>query len=357
MIRFEHVYKRYDSLTVLEDLTFEIKKGELIVLIGPSGSGKTTTLKLINQLVEPTEGAIFVGEKSISEWDPIQLRRHIGYVIQEIGLFPYMTIAENIAYVLRITGRSKEAQLKKAESLIQLVDMDPSYLKRFPQQLSGGQQQRIGVARALAADPDIILMDEPFGALDQITRKSLQDELLHLQAKLNKTIVFVTHDIQEAIKLGTRIALFKDGKIIQLDTPRNLILHPANDFVSEFFSSNDFLQLLDHLTVDDVKCQRVPKRSQSTGMIENTDVDWNSRRIPMVDNHHRFAGTWDTDLDAEVDSLELRPQQTLREGLKAMMQTGAQWLPVVSGDRGFLGVICFTEIYQRMMQTEENSES
>lgn len=238
MIKFENIVKKFKANTVISDISFEIKKGELVVLIGKSGSGKTTTLKMINRLIKPTSGKILIDGKDIAQTDVIQLRRNMGYVIQQTGLFPHMTIRENIELIAKLEKLDKNKISEKTIQLLDMVGLDEDYLDRFPNELSGGQQQRVGVARAFALDPEIILMDEPFSALDPITRESLQDELTELQSKLKKTIVFVTHDMDEAIKLADRICLMDDGKIVQYDTPENILKNPANDFVFEFVGNN-----------------------------------------------------------------------------------------------------------------------
>jgi len=246
IVEVNNVSKQYSSeFKVLNNLSLAVEEGEFITILGPSGCGKTTLLKMINKLIEFDSGDIKVKGKSIKEWDTIKLRRSIGYVIQQIGLFPHMTIEDNISYVLSIQGISKEIRREKAEELVELVGLTKEMLSRYPSELSGGQKQRVGVARALAADPDIILMDEPFGAVDEIARTSLQDELLKLQKRLNKTILFVTHDIQEAIKLGSRIVLLNNGKIEQIGTKEELLFNPASDFVKEFIGLKGFKSVLD----------------------------------------------------------------------------------------------------------------
>lgn len=347
LIIFEKVEKTYGQVVALDEVDIEIKKGEFVVLIGPSGCGKTTFLKLINGLVHPTRGQIIVNNKRISDWDLIQLRRKMGYVIQQIGLFPYMNIAENISYVLKITGKTTAEQFKRAEELIELVEMDTSILYKYPQQLSGGQQQRIGVARALAADPDIILMDEPFGAIDQITRGVLQDEFLKLQKKLNKTIVFVTHDIQEAIKLGSKIAFLKDGKLIQFDTPKNMILNPSNAVVSEIFKSQDFMNLLEYINVEEVINKRFPKMIK--GMIELEEVLFESdNKIPMVDRQNRWIGIWDKKRKKEEEGVKIYNDTPIKQALEDMMSHGVDWISVVSREEQLIGIIRFSEIYKKM---------
>ncbi|MDP4104791.1 MAG: osmoprotectant update ABC transporter ATP-binding subunit OpuFA [Bacillota bacterium] len=236
MIRFEQVSKQFPNGTfAVKSLDLEIRKGEFFVLIGPSGSGKTTTLKMINRLIELSKGWVWINERKISDYDINELRWNIGYVLQQIALFPHMTIAENIAIVPELKNWDKEKITARVDDLLNMVGLDPKeYRNRKPSELSGGQQQRVGVIRALAADPEILLMDEPFSALDPFSREKLQDDMLEIQQKLKKTIVFVTHDMQEALKLGDRICLMNDGEIVQAGTPHEFITNPANDFVREF---------------------------------------------------------------------------------------------------------------------------
>ncbi len=239
MLRFEKVSKIYDGgMAAVAEVSLEVQAGETLALIGPSGCGKTTLLKMVNRLVEKTGGRILVDGRDVAQWDPIQLRRSIGYVIQQIGLLPHLTVEKNLGYVLKIMGRPPSQCRQRAEELLELVGLPLELLKRYPGELSGGQQQRIGVPRALAADPRMILMDEPFGAIDQITRNQLQDELLRLQARLAKTMILVTHDIQEAIKLADRIAIMREGRLEQVGTFKELLASPANDFVELFLQAN-----------------------------------------------------------------------------------------------------------------------
>ncbi|MEC2054754.1 osmoprotectant update ABC transporter ATP-binding subunit OpuFA [Peribacillus psychrosaccharolyticus] len=239
MIRFEQVSKKYPNGTfAVKSLDLEIKKGEFFILIGPSGSGKTTTLKMINRLIDLSKGWVWINGKKISDYDINELRWNIGYVLQQIALFPHMTIAENIAVVPELKNWSKEKVAARVDELLKMVGLDPKeYRNRKPSELSGGQQQRVGVIRALAADPEIILMDEPFSALDPFSREKFQADMLEIQRKLKKTIVFVTHDMQEALKLGDRICLMKDGEIVQVGTPHEFLTNPVNDFVREFVGS------------------------------------------------------------------------------------------------------------------------
>ncbi|NHC40583.1 ABC transporter ATP-binding protein [Bacillus sp. MM2020_1] len=249
MIRFEQVSKQFPNGTfAVKSFDIEIKKGEFFVLIGPSGSGKTTTLKMINRLIELSKGWVWINGKKISDYDINELRWNIGYVLQQIALFPHMSIAENIAIVPELVNWDKEKIVARVDELLTMVGLDPKeYRNRKPSELSGGQQQRVGVIRALAADPEIILMDEPFSALDPFSREKLQDDMLEIQRKLKKTIVFVTHDMQEALKLGDRICLMNDGEIVQVGTPHEFLTNPVNDFVREFVGSRKLSIDLDEL--------------------------------------------------------------------------------------------------------------
>jgi osmoprotectant transport system ATP-binding protein len=240
-VEFREVSKNYGSGYVLENFNLQIPREKIVTIIGPSGCGKTTLLKMINRLIEPESGAVLLEDKDISTLDPVELRRNIGYVIQQIGLFPHMTIEQNISIVPRLKGEKKQELSSRVEELLELIGLDPvQFRRRYPHELSGGQQQRIGVARALAANPSIILMDEPFSALDPISRVQLQKELIKLNERVKKTIVFVTHDIDEALKIADQVVLLKDGQIVQSSTPKELLDRPANDFVKEFVGVEKF---------------------------------------------------------------------------------------------------------------------
>lgn len=254
MITLKKVSKTYDGEnTIVDNLDFHVEKGHLIVLVGESGCGKTTTMKMINRLIEPTSGTIEINGQNIKDIDPIDLRRNIGYVIQKVGLFPHLTVGQNIGIVPRLVKKNPGAIKRKTIELLDMVDLKhEEYLNRYPSELSGGQQQRIGVARALANDPDIILMDEPFSALDPITRDQLQNELLKLQEELHKTIVFVTHDIDEAIKLGDKIAVMQNGKIIQYASPENILKNPASEFIENFVGKGRLWKTPDMLRAEDI---------------------------------------------------------------------------------------------------------
>ena len=259
MLKFENVSKVYeDGFKAVDSISFEIPKGELLVLIGPSGSGKSTTMKMINRMEPHTSGKISISGKDNNSYVASELRRSIGYVIQQIGLFPHYTIEKNIAIVPQLNGWSPDKTKSRVHELLELVGMDPKiYANRYPKELSGGQQQRVGIARALASDPEIILMDEPFSALDPITREQLQGELISLHKKLNKTIIFVTHDMDEALKMGDRIAIMKDGKLLQLDTPEKLLHEPAHGFVEEFIGKHRIIQNPELMPVIDIMSESV----------------------------------------------------------------------------------------------------
>lgn len=237
MIQFDHVSKVYQEKAVVDDISLSIQEGEFITILGTSGSGKTTTLKMINRLIEPTAGKIFFDGEDIATLDAVALRRKIGYVVQQIGLFPHMTVAENIGTVPKLLGWDKEKIEQRVAELLDLIQL-PDFGDRYPSELSGGQQQRVGVARALAADPNVMLFDEPFGAIDAITRGDLQDELVNIHQQLNdKTFIFITHDIYEAFKLGTRVMIMDEGKIAQFDTPENIVKQPGSAFVEKLIDT------------------------------------------------------------------------------------------------------------------------
>jgi len=243
MLEFKNIHKSFKNQTVIKEISFTVNKGEFVVIVGQSGCGKTTTLKMINKLIAPTSGNIYLNGKDILKEDTIKLRRNMGYVIQQTGLLPHMTVGENVGIIPRLEKWTEDDINKRTIELLEMVGMDPKlYIDRYPCELSGGQQQRIGVARAFATNPDIILMDEPFSALDPITRNQLQDELFNLQQEYKKTIIFVTHDMDEALKLGDRICIMKGGSIIQFDTPEEILNNPADDFVEEFIGKNRIWQ-------------------------------------------------------------------------------------------------------------------
>jgi osmoprotectant transport system ATP-binding protein len=261
VITLEHVTKRYPGTAVpaVDDLSLHIPEGMTVALIGPSGCGKTTTMRMINRLVDPTTGKILVNGEDVTQVDPVLLRRHIGYVIQQVGLFPHMTIAQNIAAVPKLLGWDQARIARRTEELLHLVGLDPGQmLERYPAQLSGGQRQRVGVARALAGDPPVLLMDEPFGALDPIARSLLQAEFRQILERVRKTVVLVTHDLDEAARLGDRIAIMKSGRIVQYDTPNVVLSHPADAFVENFVGVDRALVRLSLFTAGDAMTAELP---------------------------------------------------------------------------------------------------
>jgi len=268
IIEFDNVSKRYsDGTQALDGINLAIEEGTTTVFVGPSGCGKTTTMKLVNRLEDPTEGTIYFRGEDIQTHDEIELRRQMGYVIQEVGLFDHMTVAENIATVPRLKEWDEERIDARVDELLELMNLPPgSYREQFPRELSGGQRQRVGVSRALAADPDIMLMDEPFGSLDPITREQLQDEFLEIQSEINTTILFVTHSVQEALKMGDRIAIYDVGTVVQYDTPEAILEDPASEFVEEFIGEDRYLKKLQMNPVRDLMSEAASPVEQVDGV-------------------------------------------------------------------------------------------
>ena len=273
MIEFRNVKKSYKNNVILEDFNLNIEDGNLVVIIGSSGCGKTTLLKMINRLIESTSGEILVNGKNIKEMDPILLRRSIGYVIQQTGLFPHMTVKENIEIIPKLMGKTQEEIDQKTIDLLNMVGLEPEkYSDRYPVELSGGQQQRVGVARAFAADAEIILMDEPFSALDPITRTELQEELFNIQKEYRKTIVFVTHDMDEAINLADKICILKEGKILQYDTPENILKNPAGEYVEEFVGKNKIWTKPEMIKAEDVMISKPVTVSPKRNLLQAREI-------------------------------------------------------------------------------------
>lgn len=292
-IRLEHLTKRFPGQrrNAVDGLSLDIPEGEIVVFVGPSGCGKTTTMKLINRIIEPTSGSIFIDGEDVTRVNPDRLRRRIGYVIQQIGLFPHMTIASNIGTVPKMLGWKKDRIEQRVDELLDTVGMDPDeYRNAYPKQLSGGQRQRVGVARAMSADPDVMLMDEPFGAIDPITRDRLQNEFLRIQARLRKTIVFVTHDIDEAIKMGNRIAILKDqSHIAQFDTPEAILVNPASEYVSDFIGKGASLKRLSLSRVRDIDLSPWPTVLEDAGRDDVLEAlrDSGKRTVLVLDRQRR----------------------------------------------------------------------
>jgi osmoprotectant transport system ATP-binding protein len=303
MIRLEALTKVYTtgqgSSTAVDRVSFEVGDGETCVLLGPSGCGKTTTLRMINRLVVPTSGKILIAGRDTDAVDPVELRRTIGYVIQQIGLFPNMTVAENIGVVPRLLGWSVDKRRRRAEELLAMLALEPSqFLDRYPNELSGGQAQRIGVARALAADPPVLLMDEPFGALDPVNREVIQDEFLRMQRTLRKTVLFVSHDIDEAVKMADRIAIFRDGRLVQFAAPDTMLAHPADDFVASFVGGDRTLKRLRLILVSEVMVALGGAAASFTGPSVAPDDDL--RRVASLFLEHGLDALPCVDADGRV---------------------------------------------------------
>ncbi|HEY8757330.1 MAG TPA: ABC transporter ATP-binding protein [Candidatus Limnocylindria bacterium] len=308
-VEFRDVTKRYADQIAVDRLSFTVPAGKICILVGPSGSGKTTSLKMVNRLIEPSAGAILIDGHDVTKEEPTQLRRRIGYVIQQVGLFPHQTIAENVATVPVLLGWTKQRIAARVVELLALVGLDPArYAPRYPAQLSGGERQRAGVARALAAEPPVMLMDEPFGAVDPIVRERLQSELLRIQRELGTTVLFVTHDIDEAIRLGDRVAMMRGGKLVQYAPPGELLAHPADDFVAQFVGSDRGLKRLALLTVGGAEIDATVGRSS-------------------------------VDPKAPV----LAPSTTLRDALVRMLASESQIGVVLDGER-YVGVLTLVKI-------------
>ncbi len=358
MVVFEKVSKVYTNGTVaVNNLDLTIEKGELVVLIGPSGCGKTTTLKMVNRLIEPTSGKILVGGKDIHKENPVQLRRRIGYVIQQIGLFPHMTIAQNIGLVPKLLGMNPQKINQKVDQLLEMVALDPKlYRDRYPKQLSGGEQQRVGVLRALAADPDVILMDEPFGALDPISREQLQDELKKLQASVQKTIIFVTHDMDEALKLADRIVLMKNGNIVQVGEPEELIRNPVNDFVREFIGEKHILRHPEDVSVEEIMLKTPVVGELQMGLAKALQKmqEYKVNTLLIVDNTNKLIGILPMKAAQQgirsgnklkaKDLLEpvrvsVTPQDTVLYAARQLDASDFGFIPVIDENRNLKGLL------------------
>ncbi|WP_435185569.1 ABC transporter ATP-binding protein [Halobellus sp. EA9] len=330
ILEFNNVTKIYgDGTVAIEDISFDVERGTTTVFVGPSGCGKTTTLELVNRLIELTEGTISFDGQDIQDIDKIDLRRRFGYVIQEIGLFDHMTVAENVGIVPKLLGWDQARIDDRVDELLNLVEMPAdTYRDQFPGELSGGQRQRIGVARALAADPEVMLMDEPFGALDPITREKLQNEFLDLQEQIDTTILFVTHDIDEALKMGDRIAIYNEGGIVQYDTPKEILTNPANQFVRDFLGSDQFLKELKFVSVTDVM------------NTENSVTGKSVSELAAEDHGYDFPP--DGEDIATVDSTE-----TTHVALTKLYQGNASSVPVTKGGE-VIGVITESDLKERL---------
>ncbi|MFP5107759.1 ABC transporter ATP-binding protein [Neobacillus sp. C211] len=359
MIEFKNIVKKYRTKTIINPFSLDIDAGQLVVFIGPSGCGKTTLLKMINKLIQPTSGKIYVNGTDISTINPIELRRNIGYVIQNTGLFPHMSIKENLELIPKLKGEDPASITKKTGELLELVGLDPKeFLHRFPKELSGGQQQRIGVARAFSTNSDIILMDEPFSALDPVTRSSLQDELFQMQKELNKTIIFVTHDMDEAIKIADKICILKDGDILQYDTPENILKNPANDFVEEFIGKRRVWNNPELLMAEDIMIPNPVKITSRRTVLQAIEImkDHKVDSLIVTDKHNVLKGlvtlksiqllnrTTSIEMIMEQNVLSVSQDANLISVLATMNEHKIGYVPVVNGHNQLIGLITRSSI-------------
>ncbi|MER6913456.1 betaine/proline/choline family ABC transporter ATP-binding protein [Streptomyces sp. NPDC000594] len=375
MIRFEQVSKVYpDGTTAVDGLSLEVAEGELVTLVGPSGCGKTTTMMMVNRLIEPTAGRILVDGEDISTVDPVRLRRRIGYVIQQVGLFPHRTVLDNTATVPALIGWKRAKARARAAELLDLVGLDPSvYGSRYPAQLSGGQRQRVGVARALAADPPVLLMDEPFGAVDPVVRERLQNEFLALQAQVRKTVLLVTHDIEEAVRMGDRIAVYGQGRVEQFDTPAAVLGTPASAYVARFVGADRGLKRLAVTTIepDDLEQPPLARLDEPAADAAVRLRSGRARWAVVLDPEGELHGWVATDTLAEagrgegagttVGDLARRMEAwvplgaSLKKAFSEMLQHDAGWVAVVDGSR-FLGVLTPAKLHEALRRSVDADE-
>ncbi|MFF4746484.1 betaine/proline/choline family ABC transporter ATP-binding protein [Streptomyces sp. NPDC047980] len=369
MIRFEEVGKVYpDGTTAVDGLSFEVAEGELVTLVGPSGCGKTTTMMMVNRLIEPTSGRILVGDEDISRVDPVRLRRRIGYVIQQVGLFPHRTVLDNTATVPSLLGWKKRRARARAAELLDLVGLDPkTFGDRYPQQLSGGQRQRVGVARALAADPPVLLMDEPFGAVDPVVRERLQNEFLNLQATVRKTVLLVTHDIEEAVRMGDRIAVYGQGRIEQFDTPGAVLGTPATDYVARFVGADRGLKRLSVTTIEEDGLEQPPvarldePAGAASARLRAADARW-AVVLNAGGDLHGWVSAESLARAADrgtVGELARRMEAwvplgaPLKQAFSEMLQHDAGWVAVVDGAR-FAGVLTPAKLHEALRRSVDS---
>jgi osmoprotectant transport system ATP-binding protein len=369
-VRYRGATKRYGNsdAVAVDHLTLEAPAGEICVLVGPSGCGKTTAMRMVNRTVEMTSGDILIGEESVRDREPARLRREIGYVIQQVGLFPHRTIGENIATVPQLLGWERERRRARTGELLELVGLDPGLAERYPAQLSGGQQQRVGVARALAADPLVMLMDEPFGAIDPINREHLQNEFLRLQAEIRKTVLFVTHDIDEAIKMGDRIAVMREGgKVAQYATPAELLMSPADEFVEDFVGADRALKRLALMRVSDIDLWEAPlayvgqPTAEVRAKLEGAEVPYPL----LVDSERRPLG-WLSERDLAAETVPEHPDSPLgptldlydvmRDALADILQGGAQYAAVTDPEGRIAGVLSVEIISEFLVSPEAKTD-
>ncbi|MFG3120454.1 betaine/proline/choline family ABC transporter ATP-binding protein [Streptomyces sp. NPDC048208] len=363
MIRFEQVSKRYpDGTTAVDDLSFEVSEGELVTLVGPSGCGKTTTMMMVNRLIEPTSGRIVVDGEDIARVDPVRLRRRIGYVIQQVGLFPHRTVLDNTATVPSLLGWKRAKARARAAELLDLVGLDPkTFGARYPEQLSGGQRQRVGVARALAADPPVLLMDEPFGAVDPVVREQLQDEFLRMQQAVRKTVLLVTHDIEEAVRLGDRIAVYGEGRIEQFDTPGAVLGAPATSYVAGFVGADRGLKRLSVTAIepDDLEQPPVARPDEPAEGAARRLREEGARWAVVLDadgDLHGWVGLEELAAGGTVGELAHRMTAwvpvgaPLKQAFGVMLQYDAGWVAVLDGSR-LLGVLTPAKLHEALRRS------
>ncbi len=368
MISYDHLTKIYgegkDAVTALEDVTFTIEKGEVVIFLGPSGCGKTTTLRCTNRLESITRGKILVNGQDVMDMDAVALRRQMGYVIQDIGLFPNKTIAENIAVVPKLMGWDAKKIAERVDELLSLVRLEPELFRsRYPAELSGGQQQRVGVARGLAADPEILLMDEPFGAIDPINREQIQDEFLKLQERLKKTIAFVSHDIHEAIKMGDRIALFTNGRLVQYDTPAMLLTHPKNKYVADFVGADRALKVLGIVLAKDIinpRPRNLVKGEDPAGDVLKMIEEKGLRHAIVIEQGKPIGYVRPENLKYEQghvrDLVEKYPMHIskrtpARDILSYMLMLDLLTLCVVDDNGDFIGTVTYNDIQKKVKES------
>ena len=363
MINLKDISKTYpgESKPAVDNLSLEIDEGEICILVGPSGCGKTTTLKMINRLIEPSSGKIFINGQDAINQNPNKLRQDIGYVIQDIGLFPHMTVAENIATVPKLKDWDQAKIDERIDELLNLIGLNPADTKdKYPAQLSGGQKQRIGVARAMAVDPPIMLMDEPFAAVDPITRTQLQNEFLSLQKKIQKTICFVTHDIDEAIKMGDKIAILNQGRLIQSDSPKNILFNPKNEFVEDFVGSDRSLKVLNLIKVSEIMKKNIPTATTQSSPKEVLDKINDSRQsyILVIDKEEKLIGyvnkkrmksnsnkNWKENIKY---SQVISSDASLIDALSRLIQNNQSILPVTSDENNLIGIVKLKDIQDKI---------
>lgn len=367
MIEFKGITKSFKGNEVLKGINLEIQTGHLVAIIGGSGCGKTTLLKMINLLIHPTSGEILIDGEDITKYDVIKLRRRMGYVIQQTGLFPHMTIRENIQLISKLEKVDSKKLEDTTIQMMNMVGLDPSiYLDRYPTELSGGQQQRVGVARAFATDPEIILMDEPFSALDPMTRSDLQDELVGLQSKLGKTIVFVTHDMDEAIKIADMICIMKDGKILQYDTPENILKNPADEYVSNFVGKNRIWASPEYIKVKDIMIERpitTTKEASIMNCIEKMRynkidslpvIDMKSRKLLGIVKPKNIRKQKDKTIKAlavmEKNFPKLYLEDNITSALKVVNDSHSSAVPVIDEDGILKGLITKSSLVTTLSQ-------